>query len=60
MGLSGVSLPQLIILLLIVVAIFGTKKLSSLGEDLGKGIKSFRKAMKEDEADEAKTIENNK
>lgn len=43
---------QLLIILVIVLAIFGTKKLSSLGSDLGKSVKGFRNAM--NEADEAK------
>ena len=42
---------QLLIILVIVLAIFGTKKLSSLGSDLGKSVKGFRSAM--NEADEA-------
>jgi sec-independent protein translocase protein TatA len=42
---------QLLIILVIVLAIFGTKKLSSLGSDLGKTVKGFRSAM--NEADEA-------
>ncbi len=42
---------QLLIILVIVLAIFGTKKLSSLGSDLGKSVKGFRNAM--NEADEA-------
>ena len=41
---------QLLIILVIVLAIFGTKKLSSLGSDLGKSVKGFRNAM--NEADE--------
>jgi sec-independent protein translocase protein TatA len=46
---------QLLIILVIVLAIFGTKKLSSLGSDLGKSVKGFRSAMNEaDEASEAK------
>lgn len=38
---------QLLIILVIVLAIFGTKKLSSLGSDLGKSVKGFRSAMSE-------------
>ena len=45
MGLGGISLWQLLIILLIVVVIFGTKKLSSMGGDLGGAVKGFRKAM---------------
>ncbi|MBT5862051.1 MAG: twin-arginine translocase TatA/TatE family subunit [Gammaproteobacteria bacterium] len=40
---------QLLIILLIVLAIFGTKKLSTLGSDLGKSVKGFRSAMSEAE-----------
>ena len=42
---------QLLIILVIVLAIFGTKKLSSLGSDLGKSVKGFRNAM--NDADDA-------
>lgn len=53
MGLGGISLWQLLIILLIVIVIFGTKKLGSIGTDLGGAVKGFRKAMgdaeKEDE-----------
>jgi sec-independent protein translocase protein TatA len=40
---------QLLIILAIVILIFGTKRLKSLGGDLGGAIKSFRKAMDTDE-----------
>jgi sec-independent protein translocase protein TatA len=49
MGLGGISIWQLLIILLIVVLIFGTKRLKSLGSDLGGALKSFRKAMDTDE-----------
>ena len=49
MGLSGISIAQLTILLVIVLAVFGTKKLRTLGEDLGKAVKSFREAMSDSE-----------
>lgn len=38
-----------IVLLVVVVLVFGTKKLKNLGSDLGESIKGFRKAMNEDE-----------
>ena len=38
---------QLLVVLLIVLVIFGTKKLRNLGGDLGSAIKSFRSAVKE-------------
>ena len=49
MGLGGISLWQLLIILVIVVVIFGTKRLSSMGKDLGGAVKGFRKAMSDAE-----------
>jgi len=54
MGLGGISMWQLLIVLLIVVVIFGTKKLSSIGGDLGGAVKGFRKAMNEGEEEQDK------
>ena len=45
--LSGISIWQLLIILVIVVLLFGTKKLRSMGGDLGSAIKSFRDSMQE-------------
>ncbi|WP_028238220.1 twin-arginine translocase TatA/TatE family subunit [Stutzerimonas azotifigens] len=45
MGLGGISIWQLLIVLLIVVMLFGTKRLKGLGSDLGDAIKGFRKSM---------------
>ncbi|HEY8570724.1 twin-arginine translocase TatA/TatE family subunit [Microbulbifer sp.] len=45
----GISWQQLLILLVIVLLIFGTKRLRNLGGDLGGAIKGFKKAMKEEE-----------
>lgn len=47
MGFGGISVWQLLIVLVIVVLLFGTKKLRSLGGDLGSAIKSFRESMRE-------------
>ncbi len=49
MGLGGISIWQLLIILAIVIMIFGTKRLKGIGGDLGNAIKSFRKAVNEDE-----------
>ncbi|MBN0788056.1 twin-arginine translocase TatA/TatE family subunit, partial [Pseudomonas aeruginosa] len=43
--MGGISIWQLLIVVVIVVLLFGTKKLSSLGSDLGASIKGFKKAM---------------
>ena len=52
MGLGGISIWQLLIILAIVVLVFGTKRLKTLGGDLGGALKSFRKAMDQDEEKE--------
>ncbi|MFG1175749.1 twin-arginine translocase TatA/TatE family subunit [Erwiniaceae bacterium CAU 1747] len=49
----GITLPHLLIIAVLVVLLFGTKKLRSLGSDLGSSIKGFKKAMS-DEDDKAK------
>ena len=45
------SVTQLLIILLIVIVLFGTKRLRNIGSDLGGAIKSFRSAVKEGEED---------
>jgi len=47
--MMGISIWQLLIILLIVVMLFGTKRLRGLGSDLGDAIKGFRKSMGTDE-----------
>ena len=54
MGLGGISLWQLLIILLIVVLIFGTKRLKSIGSDLGGAVKGFRSSMSDGEAEARK------
>ena len=49
MGLGGISIWQLAIVLLIVVLIFGTKRLKSIGSDLGGAVKGFKKSMDNDD-----------
>lgn len=43
----GISVPQLLIILAIVIVIFGSKRIKQLGADLGGAIKGFRTAAKE-------------
>ena len=43
---GGLGLPELLILLVIVVVLFGARNLPELGKGLGEGIKSFKDAMK--------------
>ena len=51
MGFGGISLWQLLIILVIVLMIFGTKKLRNMGGDLGTAIKGFKKSVKEEPVD---------
>lgn len=53
MGFGGIGIWQLLIVLAIIVLLFGTKKLRSLGGDLGSAIKSFKQSVGEGE-EEAK------
>ena len=52
MGFGGIGPGSLILILVIVVLLFGTKKLRNVGGDLGGALKNFRKSMKDGE-DEA-------
>ena len=46
--IGGISVWQLLILLVIVVLVFGTKRLRNMGSDLGSAVKGFRKGMEDD------------
>ena len=51
--MPNISPGSLLLILVIVLVIFGTKRLRSLGTDLGGAVKGFRSAMNEAEADES-------
>jgi sec-independent protein translocase protein TatA len=44
----GLGLPELLIILVIVVLLFGAGRLPQIGSGIGEGIKNFRKSMKDD------------
>ncbi|MCK5525066.1 MAG: twin-arginine translocase TatA/TatE family subunit [Thiomargarita sp.] len=48
----GISIWQLLIILVIVIVLFGTKKLKNIGGDLGDAIKNFRSSMRDGENNE--------
>ena len=56
MGLGGISMWQLLIVLVIVVLIFGTKRLKSMGSDLGGAVKGFKQSLSDEEKN-AKELE---
>lgn len=47
--ISGISWPQILVLLVIVLLVFGTKRIRNIGSDLGGAIREFRKGVGEDE-----------
>ena len=53
MGIGGISIWQLLIIALIIVLLFGTKKLRTLGSDLGGALKGFKSAIKDDDKDDS-------
>jgi sec-independent protein translocase protein TatA len=55
MGIGGISVWQLLIILAIVIMLFGTKRLRTMGGDLGSAVKGFKKSMSDDESTEEKT-----
>ncbi|ADE13270.1 twin-arginine translocation protein, TatA/E family subunit [Nitrosococcus halophilus Nc 4] len=60
MGASGISIWQLLIILAIILLLFGTKKLRSIGADLGSAVKGFRNSLRDEEShdtEEVQTIE---
>ncbi len=54
MGFGGISIWQLLIILLIVVMLFGTKKLRGMGSDLGGAVKGFKKALNSEDDEASK------
>lgn len=52
MGLGNISIWQLLIILVIVVMLFGTKRLRTLGSDLGSAVKGFRSSMQDEPVNE--------
>lgn len=54
------SMPQLIVILVIILLLFGAKKIPDLAKGLGSGIKNFKKAVNEDDETDKETIEQTK
>jgi sec-independent protein translocase protein TatA len=54
MGFGGIGIWQLLIILIIIMLVFGTKKLKNIGTDLGGAIKGFKNAMDEDGKEKGK------
>ncbi|MBX6422970.1 twin-arginine translocase TatA/TatE family subunit [Thermosulfurimonas sp. F29] len=50
----GIGLPELLLIMLIIVLIFGASRLPELGRGLGEGIRNFKKSLKENAEEEGK------
>jgi len=48
----GIGFKELMMILLVVLLVFGTKKLKTIGSDLGSAVKGFKKAMNDGESEE--------
>ncbi len=56
----GIGMPELIIILVIILIIFGAGKLPEIGAGMGKAIRNFKKATSDTEKKEPDKIENDK
>jgi len=56
----GIGMPELIIILVIILIIFGVGKLPEIGGGMGKAIKNFRSATANAEKEDNEKIEDNK
>lgn len=45
----GLGMPELLVILVIIIFIFGTSRIASLGKGLGEGIRNFKKGLKDEE-----------
>lgn len=53
MGFGGIGPGSLILILIIVILLFGTKRLRNMGADLGSALKNFKKSVKDGDEDES-------
>ena len=56
----GVGFPELLIILLVCLLLFGANRLPEIGKSLGEGIREFKKSLKDGQDDRPKTKDDNK
>ncbi len=49
MGIGGISFWQILIILVVILVLFGGKKIRTMGSDLGEGLKGLKKAIKDED-----------
>ena len=49
MGIGGISFWQILIVLVVILVLFGGKKIRTMGSDLGEGLKGFKKTIKDED-----------
>ncbi len=54
MGTGGISIGSLILIFLIILVLFGTKRLRDIGSDLGHAVRNFRRGLQEGEHEQDK------
>ena len=52
MGFRGISFGSLLLIFMIVIVLFGTKRIREIGKDLGAAVQNFRKGLQEEEIEE--------
>ncbi len=52
--MGSLGWPEILLIALVIILLFGAKKLPEIGKGLGEGIRSFRSAMKNGESDQTK------
>lgn len=51
--MGGIGMKELLVILVVVLLVFGAKKLKNIGSDLGAAVKGFKKSMSDGDAEES-------